>query len=106
MAATDSSATPIWGDSTRWLAPSSVAGVAAPWGMNDFVWTAGDNGGLCAGVFGTFQLVPSTVTVYDTFTLAASTMSAPAVGKPSVNAWSLRSDWPGITCRHFAEVSF
>ncbi len=107
MAATDSSATPFWGDSSRYKAPSSTAGVVAPWGLNDFFWTCGDNGGLCGALFGTFQQVPATVTIYDVVTIAASTKTALAVGKPSLASWSLRSDWPGITCRQYtADVSF
>jgi hypothetical protein len=113
ISATASSATPIYGDSSRYKTRSAAAGVTPPWGLTDFMFACLSNGATadmakCGAVIGTFQsVVGGSVTTFDEVYVSAETLTKSKPQVPSIANWSARMNWPGIVLRQYAEgVSF
>jgi hypothetical protein len=112
LAATDGSATPYQGDSSRRKARSTTAGITPPYGLVDFRSTCTLNNSTpslakCGAVIGLYQSVlTGGVSTFDDVYLSADTLTKSDAFEPSVANWALRMNWKDITLRYYATVSF
>lgn len=101
------SATPIRGDSSRRKTRSALAGVTPPWGWDDMIYAAPQNGGLCAAVLGDFaSYVSGSLTSYDVVTFAAETLTRRAPTKPTAANWQPALDIERVALRWYSTGSF
>jgi hypothetical protein len=112
MSSTASSATPIWGDSTRFKTRSATAGIVPPSGLVDFFHACRANNSVsgmakCGALIGNFQsAVLGTVSTFDEVYLSADTLTKTNAAKPSVANWNARMNWPSIELNYSGSASF